>query len=51
MARYGEDKTVLAIRQGYVVQELRVSAKEDTMATVGRVKAVATWPRAFPSST
>lgn len=47
VARYGEDKTVLAIRQGYVVQELRVSSKEDTMATVGRVKAVATWPKAF----
>ena len=36
-ARMGEDKTVLAVRKGHVITELRVSAKEDTMATVGRV--------------
>lgn len=38
VARSGEDKTVIAIRRGPVVAELRRSSKEDTMQTVGRVK-------------
>lgn len=38
VARGGEDKTVIAIRRGPVVVELRRSAKEDTMQTTGRVK-------------
>lgn len=38
VARGGEDKTVIAIRRGPVVTELRRSSKEDTMQTTGRVK-------------
>ena len=37
VARSGEDKTVIAIRRGPVVTELRRSVKEDTMQTTGRV--------------
>jgi hypothetical protein len=40
VARYGSDKTVLAIRSGPVLIELRRSSKEDTMRTTGRVKGV-----------
>ena len=39
VARSGEDKTVIAIRRGPVLVELRRSSKEDTMQTTGRVKA------------
>ncbi len=39
VARGGEDKTVIAIRRGPVLVELRRSSKEDTMQTAGRVKA------------
>lgn len=39
VARSGEDKTVIAIRRGPVLAELRRSSKEDTMQTAGRVKA------------
>ena len=39
VARSGEDATVIAIRRGPVVVELRRSTKEDTMQTTGRVKA------------
>jgi hypothetical protein len=39
VARSGEDKTVIAIRRGPVLVELRRSSKEDTMQTAGRVKA------------
>ena len=37
VARSGEDKTVMAIRHGNIITELRESSKEDTMATTGRV--------------
>lgn len=37
VARFGDDKTVLAVRKGDVVEELRVTAKQDTMETVGAV--------------
>lgn len=37
VARYGEDKTVIAVRRGSKVMPLRVYAKESTMETVGRV--------------
>lgn len=37
VARAGEDKTVLAVRWGHVITELRASHHEDTMATTGRV--------------
>lgn len=37
VARSGEDKTVLAVRKGDVVTELRATHHEDTMATTGRV--------------
>jgi hypothetical protein len=40
VARSGEDKTVLALRYGNVIAELRRTAREDTMATVGRVAGV-----------
>jgi hypothetical protein len=36
VARSGEDLTALAIRQGDVVEELRVYAKQDTMTTTGK---------------
>ena len=38
VARSGEDSTVIAIRRGPVLVELRRSTKEDTMQTTGRVK-------------
>lgn len=37
VARFGQDKTVLAVRQGNVVTELRAYTKADTMQTTGRV--------------
>jgi hypothetical protein len=37
VARSGEDKTVLAVREADVVHELRVFAKQDTMVTTGKV--------------
>ena len=40
VARFGDDKTVLALRAGEAISELRVTSKEDTMATAGRVKGV-----------
>lgn len=40
IARGGEDKTVLALRQANVITELRAFSLADTMATTGRVKAV-----------
>jgi hypothetical protein len=40
VARFGQDRTVLAVRNGHVLTELRRSVKEDTMATTGRVKGV-----------
>ena len=38
VARSGEDSTVIAVRRGPVLIELRRSSKEDTMQTTGRVK-------------
>jgi hypothetical protein len=40
VARFGSDKTVLAIRNGPVLTELRRFVKEDTMQTAGHVKGV-----------
>jgi hypothetical protein len=40
VARFGQDKTVLAVRNGHVLMELRRSVKEDTMQTTGRVAGV-----------
>ena len=40
VARFGVDKTVLAVRNGPVVTELREYTREDTMATTGRVKGI-----------
>jgi hypothetical protein len=37
VARSGADRTVLALRSGWTVQELRHTHLEDTMATTGRV--------------
>lgn len=47
VARYGDDKTVLALRCGPVLAELREFGKLSTMQTVGHVKGVNTrWPAA-----
>ena len=40
VARSGTDKTILAIRHGDIVTELRKTSREDTMQTAGRVKGV-----------
>lgn len=40
VARSGTDKTVLALRYGDVIAELRKTAREDTMQTAGRVKGI-----------
>jgi hypothetical protein len=40
VARSGVDKTVMALRFGPVITELRHTSKEDTMATTGRVKGI-----------
>lgn len=37
VARSGENKTVMALRYGLAIKELRRHAKEDTMQTAGRV--------------
>lgn len=39
VARSGSDKTVLALRYGHIITELRRYSKEDTMQTTGRVVA------------
>ena len=40
VARYGDDRTVLARRHGNAIAELRASEKEETTATTGRVRGV-----------
>lgn len=40
VARSGEDKTLMAIRLGGTVTELRETSKEDTMQTAGRAKGI-----------
>lgn len=40
VARFGSDRTVLILRQGSVVEQLKVYAKQDTMETVGCIVAV-----------
>lgn len=40
VARSGADKTVMALRYGYTITELRHTSKEDTMQTTGRVKGI-----------
>jgi hypothetical protein len=40
VARSGTDRTVLAVRNGPVITELRRFTREDTMQTTGRVKAI-----------
>jgi hypothetical protein len=40
VARTGQDRTVLAIRKGPVIIELRRFVKEDTMQTTGHVKGI-----------
>lgn len=39
VARSGSDKTIIALRDAWVIRELRATVKEDTMATAGRVAA------------
>jgi phage terminase large subunit len=44
VARFGDDRTVLLLRQGSVVDRIAVYAKQDTMVTVGHVvHAVQAW--------
>lgn len=40
VARSGSDKTVIALRDAWVVRELRISARENTMSTTGRVAGI-----------
>lgn len=40
VARYGSDDTILALRFGSIISELRRFSKQDTMATTGHVKGV-----------
>jgi hypothetical protein len=40
VARYGSDRTCLLLRQGRVVEQIKVYAKQDTMETVGGVVSV-----------
>jgi hypothetical protein len=40
VARMGSDRTVLLLRQGRVVEHIRVCARQDTMRTVGGIVAV-----------
>jgi hypothetical protein len=40
VARMGSDRTVLLLRQGRAVEQIKVSAKQDTMLTVGCIVAV-----------
>lgn len=40
VARSGEDKTVLALRYGWIITELRRYSREDTMQTAGRIAGV-----------
>jgi hypothetical protein len=47
VARSGEDKTVMAIRQGNCVEELRADTKQDTMATAGKVGGLLATPHAL----
>ena len=42
VARSGQDKTVMALRYGNIITELRRTSREDTMQTTGRVVAVLT---------
>jgi phage terminase large subunit len=47
VARFGDDRTVLLLRQGPVVEHIAVHAKQDTMLTVGHVvQAVQAWQAA-----
>jgi phage terminase large subunit len=44
VARFGDDRTVLLLRQGQLVEHIAVYAKQDTMVTVGHVmQAVRDW--------
>jgi hypothetical protein len=40
VARSGADRTVLALRSGWVIEELRRTHLEDTMMTTGRVRGI-----------
>jgi phage terminase large subunit len=44
VARYGDDRTVLLLRHGQVVEHIAIYSKQDTMVTVGHViQAVQAW--------
>jgi hypothetical protein len=44
VARFGDDRTVLLLRQGAVVEHIAIHSKQDTMTTVGHVvQAVQAW--------
>lgn len=40
VARTGSDKTVIALRDAWVIHELRATSREDTMSTAGRVAGI-----------
>jgi len=40
VARFGTDRTVLVLRQGTQVEQIKIYAKQDTMQTVGAIVAV-----------
>jgi hypothetical protein len=46
VARFGADKTTIATRQGNVILAIESHAKEDTMQTAGRVRALLSHPQA-----
>lgn len=46
VARSGADKTVIALRFGHTITELRHTSREDTMQTTGRTKGLLdAWPK------
>jgi hypothetical protein len=47
VAREGADKTVYAVRQGQVVEDVIVRPKQDTMKTADEVDAYLGWPHAL----
>lgn len=47
VAYYGDDETCIAIRQGNVVQEIHIAAKQDTVETADQVWPWLNWPQAL----
>lgn len=47
VARYGTDKTAIAIRQGSMITEIHQYAQQDTMTTTGYVKGFTSYPHSL----